>query len=658
MEALADRRRRLYGLDRSLARQDIVQTLTKSHVLQDGEYNYTNETLKDGIWQTSAKRDFPGTELDRDHVAAGVGQLDHHFHLGNDSGSNLPTKTYQGSTTKDDFDTKSFSKPAVLAADRTINWPDMAPRYAPHRAIGQSEYKNTFMLAGRAATAPVFPKVNTCKMKLPLDPAKFHLQRDSHFDFGHDESSGVSEHMRTYGRSRQDDLSSKLASTGDALKIKRHMKEMELTSNVFRGGDYNGVAAHNYETTTFGDYGPRTRPPAEIIALQFNQDKPRDGRASENVPNELTTYARQHTVPAVFKDALDGRDYQRAAHFKLGSDANTVASIYGKDFAPGGMVTWSKPKFYEPPSAGNLLQNDPDFSKFGTTSNQTDFTFSTMPMAKGADGRTIMEGNIDRRHGNNVILSYDPSRHADDRQKSLSHGDYLNPPSAYTPMQPVKAPTVEFDYLRTNDALPYEGLPNLSEAKNTFAGTFMGGIHAMDRRRQKEEHCRDRNQMRKETHFTLGYSGPDFITETNNQFDGRPQTDQEKHPAGKTEFIPDTKFGHLNASENTQDMKAADPYVSSSKEALTIRNLFEPAKTEAAFNTSVMKSDYTPLGRRRMNAHQHRMLDKYDTLSRKTIEDSHFFHTDNTGRNNYLSTTINDFIKPEVMTGQKLLAAR
>lgn len=59
MEALADRRRRLYGLDRSLARQDIVQTLTKSHVLQDGEYNYTNESLKDGIWQTSAKRDFP-----------------------------------------------------------------------------------------------------------------------------------------------------------------------------------------------------------------------------------------------------------------------------------------------------------------------------------------------------------------------------------------------------------------------------------------------------------------------------------------------------------------------------------------------------------------------------------------------------------------------
>ncbi|XP_067681649.1 uncharacterized protein [Haliotis asinina] len=658
METLADRRKRLYGLNRSLARKEIVQTLTKSHVLQDGEYNYTNKSLKDGVWQTSAKRDFPGTELDRDHVAAGTGQLDHHFRFGNDSGSHLPTETYQRSTTKDDFDSKSFSKPAVLTADRTVNWPDMAPRYAPERSIGQSEYKNTFMMAGRAATAPEFPKVNTCKMTLPLDPAKFYLQRDSHFDFGHDESSGVSEHMRMYGRSKQDDLSRKLASSGDAMKIKRHMKDMELTSNVFRGGDYNGVAAHNYETTATGDYGPRTRPQAEIIALQLSQDKARDGRAAENIPNELTTYARQHTVPVVFKDALDGRNYQTSAHFKFGSDTDTVASIYGKDFAPGGMVPRSKPKFYETPSAGNLLQNDPEFSKFGTSSNQTDFTFSTMPVAKGTDGKTTMESNLERRHGDNVKLSYDPSRHADDRQKSLSHGDYISPPSDYTPMQPEKAPTVEFDYLRTNDALPYEGLPRLSEAENNFAGAFMGGVHALNRRRQREEQCRDRSQMRKETHFALGYSGPDFISETVNQFDGRPQTDKDQPAAGKTEFIPDSKFGHLNISENTQDMVAADPFVSSSKEALTIRNQFEPAKTEPAFNTSVMKSDYTPLGRRRMNAHQLRMLDKYDTLSRKTIENSHLFHTDNTGRNNYLSTTLNDFMKPEAMTGQKLLAAR
>lgn len=48
----------LYGPGRNLRFLNIKDNLTKSHVLQDGEYNYTNNKLKRDFWKTSHSTDF------------------------------------------------------------------------------------------------------------------------------------------------------------------------------------------------------------------------------------------------------------------------------------------------------------------------------------------------------------------------------------------------------------------------------------------------------------------------------------------------------------------------------------------------------------------------------------------------------------------------
>jgi hypothetical protein len=49
---------------------------------------------------------------------------------------------------------------------------------------------------------------------------------------------------------------------------------------------------------------------------------------------------------------------------------------------------------------------------------------------------------------------------------SVAHADYKGPPRGFKPMEPMKKPTVVFDYLTPNDALPYPGLlGRASEAK-------------------------------------------------------------------------------------------------------------------------------------------------------------------------------------------------
>ena len=63
---------------------------------------------------------------------------------------------------------------------------------------------------------------------------------------------------------------------------------------------------------------------------------------------------------------------------------------------------------------------------------------------------------------------------------------------------------------------------------------------------------------------------------------------------GKTETKPESEFEHLSHSGNTQDLKAADPHVTSTMEGLHARHLHEAPEGEQAFGTSVMKSDYRP----------------------------------------------------------------
>ncbi|XP_035824734.1 uncharacterized protein LOC118477420 [Aplysia californica] len=122
---------------------------------------------------------------------------------------------------------------------------------------------------------------------------------------------------------------------------------------------------------------------------------------------------------------------------------------------------------------------------------------------------------------------------------------------------------------------------------------------------------------------------------------------------GKTEIRPDADFFHLSHSLNTRDLRHNDPYVASTKEGLPARMQYKPAKGGNPFSTSVMKDDYSDLNRRSYTQAQVRMLEQDNKLASKMIENSHFFHTDNSGMNQFRSVTMHDFVQPDEMTGGK-----
>jgi hypothetical protein len=64
---------------------------------------------------------------------------------------------------------------------------------------------------------------------------------------------------------------------------------------------------------------------------------------------------------------------------------------------------------------------------------------------------------------------------------------------------------------------------------------------------------------------------------------------------GKVEVAPPRKAQHLTHSENILDLKAADPFITNTRESLPARmNYIEPYP-EQSNTTSVMMKDYGPM---------------------------------------------------------------
>lgn len=162
----------------------------------------------------------------------------------------------------------------------------------------------------------------------------------------------------------------------------------------------------------------------------------------------------------------------------------------------------------------------------------------------------------------------------------------------------------------------------------------------------------------KSTHFTIGYTPFDFATESQLQFAGDQKNDDHIPAAGKTEKKSEGRpFLHFFVSQNTQDLQANDPYTVNTQESLRARANHCRLPEEHSMRTSVMKSDFTPLEARTVSNIELRTMLDCDKKFAKPISSSHLFHTDNSGRNNFETTAMSDFIKPEIMTGQKFLAA-
>ena len=52
------RRHELYSLDRNILARSIKDKMGQSHVLTSGEYNFSADQSKDGLWKTSTETDF------------------------------------------------------------------------------------------------------------------------------------------------------------------------------------------------------------------------------------------------------------------------------------------------------------------------------------------------------------------------------------------------------------------------------------------------------------------------------------------------------------------------------------------------------------------------------------------------------------------------
>ncbi|OWF35734.1 uncharacterized protein LOC110442576 [Mizuhopecten yessoensis] len=680
MESTEERKRRIYGPIRNLQVEEIRTRLSKSCVLKPGEYNYTDDKLKAVNYGTSYDTDFSGAIPDPSNKQEQKGQLTHHFELGNDSGANVDVKTYQDSTTKTDFQEKPWCKLEMVEGDKNINWPDMAPRYMTSRKTENSEYASNYNpgLEKSSGKAALFPRLNTSKMQLPIDQTRFKRHRGTNITLGSDNPSIFSESQRVYGVGDAVQGHSLAFSPEEqaTTQVSKAMKELGRTSHVFRYGDYDGIKG-NYDTTVNDEFGPRTLPPAETAARALKAaDKAREqaelkgeelpsSKIGVTLPDDntrtshLAAYARDVIVPDVFKGAADGKTYQSSAHFKFGHDPTTLHSMYGKDYALAAMAKRGPPQQTPTKAAGNILQNDPAYSAFGSTSNNVDYSYQPAQPYRNAEGKTLMEVNLDKRDHDNIIMSYDLNRHAQDRQRSLAHSDYVRPPPGFKAVGQLFDAGVSYDYLTPDDALPYPGLNKMqSEAKNNYIGTFMTGGHATGRRLQKDAQTRSRLSDGKSTHFVVGYNPTDFTTETQIKYLGEKKNDQGLKPAGKTENVAPVKFTSLTISENTQDLRAADPKTVSNNESLMARAAYASPQPEHAMRTSVMKADFKPLPERRFTDAQVRTMRDMNTKVGKEIATTHLFHTDNSGRNNFQTTAMNDFIKPETMTGQKFLAAR
>ncbi|XP_025104062.1 uncharacterized protein LOC112570068 isoform X2 [Pomacea canaliculata] len=376
----------LYGPDRTQRRQalELQARLQQSHVLRDDDYNLTHHHLRDAAWHIA----FPGQKLDRSVPTFSMRQHDHHFKLGNDSGDFVPPSAYRESVTRGDFDMKPTTKTKVINADTTIHWPVIAPRDNPARQSGSSEYTSTFsVLQNRERSAPTFPKVNTFKMALPLDPTRFHVQRGSQLQLGcEQQSSDVSEIKRAYGKVTSAEYTTHTLADGDA---RRKFKEQELASSIFRPGDFNDTAG-GMHTTSMIDYAPRTTPQGEILGSQRGQ-------------------------------------VQTRAHFQLGFDSEQNGSMYDKDYELSAMATRSVPKLHPPPDAGHVLQKDDEYRNLPKTSHRHHFMKPTPLEQSGISKNRLRNSN------DSIVLSCDTSRHAQDRQLSLSHSDYQRPPTSYQP---------------------------------------------------------------------------------------------------------------------------------------------------------------------------------------------------------------------------------
>lgn len=651
----------LYGPHRNTGANKLQRALRKTYIFQDGEYNYTSKRLSKDVWQTSSGRDFSFGIIEGLNTLPTVeNQLESHFEI-HQSDPDFPVSTIQAQTTCGDYDKKISVRPYVFTEDKTVNWTDMSPRFTSRHHLGGTEYDFAYIMSHNyIPRRPRFPKINTCRMKLPPDASRFWVQRGTNFDLGSEKICSKSEQHSSFGETHKQRSDWLYRNDEDHL-LNVSMRDQERSSYVMRDGDYNSILG-DFDSTSYNEYGPRTLPhwilprvptfnaESKRIKRRYrrrrkkdalipeedseeeceNEDRSEDFSGREKT-NELVKYARECTCPDIMSAGKNVEYDQKETHFQFGEDCNRPESMYDKDYV---VAMHRTPQFYVTPSAGNLLQFDEDYSQLPVTSHCSDFSNI---VTSSVPDKTSAQKNMDQQFCDNVRSSCNQGNSSTvDYQLSLSHEDYIPLSRSRTTNFKLHHNSTPASFLDTDGVLPHPvAKVNISEAASKFSGTFNdGNINADDLRARKCQ-CRSRVNDRM-AHFVMGSVPEVTQSETRTQFDGKPCDENETLSAGKTEIIPPFTFTHLNVSENTEDLDGKGQ----------------------KFPNTIMKCDYVPLEERGFSNSQEVINDKFDVLMMQPIAKSHLFHHDINNEKHLISTTMNDFTEPALMTGRKLLAAR
>ncbi|XP_013381840.1 uncharacterized protein LOC106152695 [Lingula anatina] len=681
-DALVETRRvQYYGTNRNIDQEakQLVKILKKDHVLQKGEYNLEEANVDKGnLWKSTTLRDYSGqrpAKVGKQYEGTNLQNLTH-FKLGNESGTTLPSYTYRESTVREDYSEKPVEKPHVHVEDRTVNWPDMAPQFMTDRSVGNSEYTNMYKNDQFVTPrAPTFPRLDTSKMQLPINMEKTKPLRGVHVDLGCDQPNLESETEYAYGisqgKKRPGSSGGLTAKLEEAKQVTKMMKDMERSSHVFRGGDYNGIQ-QSMASTFSVDYDKTDKIPITVrfpMAAIMRSSREEQDKALKD-SNEEEEDEEKKKLPKIIKeameshngtgDAAEGTRYHTKAHFKFGTDDGKFDSVYTKDFMPGTKNKLNKPAHIGAPADSDVYHRDP--SDWFRTTNKDDFSGSVPFLAtKSMEERSRqIRLNKSKRHGHNLSFSYDPSWSTAHRQQSLFSDDYRGPPSFFQALEPRKGYVNPWNHLITDAALPYQPDQNKkTEKQDNFKTLFMGPEESVERRRWKDDQCKKRVEDGHIAHFTLGseFQKPKTVTEI--EYSGRPKLDFGVAPAGKAEKIAPFRFEHVKISANQEDF-LPDPFRTSKFEGVVAKQNYVTRSLPAlpVHHASIMKNDYVPLRFREFTDPQKVMLKQDEKLSQKPIEKTHFFHLDNTKRTNFETTASADYIKPELQSGKVYLSAR
>ena len=123
----------------------------------------------------------------------------------------------------------------VLKEDRTVNWPDMAPLPGLDRRIGMSEYNEGYLGRSLPHNQPLYPRINTTKVKVPV---RSQVANRVNVSLGSDDKSFLSETRRSFtAPTGNDQVLGEMLTR--ASGIMEDMLKKTRNSNIFRRGDYN-----------------------------------------------------------------------------------------------------------------------------------------------------------------------------------------------------------------------------------------------------------------------------------------------------------------------------------------------------------------------------------------------------------------------------------